>query len=152
MSVTMRWKKKPPEFGPIILSKSFWDQVAKLTAGSIIDNVISGKKADGSAIKTNSPGTRARKRKQGKPLLSLVDNEHRFVKDGDASWKLIRYTANGQGVVVGAATGELRELIDSLGAMGYTGYVGISEKLGRAIGELLRKELEQFIKRKNRNA
>lgn len=150
MSFNLRWKKPPPDMGPVRLPQEFWDDVAILTAGSILENILTQKKADGGRLKINSPRTREAKRAKGRPLLSLVDAEHRFVKDGGASWAKLRYTANGQGVVVGPSNQELKDLVIFTGQKGYGGYLGVSAKLARALGQLLRKELEKYVRRKNR--
>lgn len=140
-------RKQKMKLPPLKLPQAFWDKAAGLVAAGIMHNVATQRTADGSRIQTNAPSTRARKAKEGKPQLSLVDEKHRFVRSGKGSFKALRYIRHGGsgailGVVVGPTTAELRELIRRVAALGYVGYIGLSANVKRALGVELRKAFQ----------
>lgn len=137
---------RPP--GAIRMPQEFWDKAAQVAIGSIIENILTQRQADGTRIKANAPATRARKRKQGKRLLSLIDEQHRFVRTGRASWTLKRYLPQGAGIVIGPATEELRQLVWWVWQAGYRGYIGLSKKGRAAIRALIRKSIQDMINRR----
>jgi len=124
-------------------SREFWDRCGKVVEGSTLDMIRSQTTMDGSRIKQNAPSTRERKRKKGRPRLSLVDEKHRFVKGGGQSWKIIRYLPRNTGIVVAAANAELRKLVRYVVGMGYTGWLGLSSKSEKAIRALIREEVRR---------
>jgi hypothetical protein len=161
MRVVRKRALKLPE---IRLSKEFWTEVGGLVAAGIVTNVIMQRKGEqssnraivvsrGGRLKMNKKSTRDRKAAEGKPLMSLVDEEHRFVRSGGSSFKVVRYLRSGRimgavvGVVVGPATRELRELIGHVAQRGYVGYIGLHSSVKKAIGVALRLELKRYLRK-----
>lgn len=134
---------KMPEFR---WSRDFWNKVGKVVEGSTLDMIRKQTTMDGSRIKTNAPSTRERKRRAGRPLLSLVDKEHRFVRGGQQSWKIIRYLPRNTGIAVAAATRELAELVHHVVEMGYTGWLGLSQSAVGAVRALIREEMRRMFR------
>ena len=136
---------------PAVLTfdKAFWDDVAKVYEGAILSNILRQQQANGERLKINAPSTRARKQRLGRPLLSLVDNLHRFVKGMRQSWTLLRYLPGG-GIVIGPANDELRRLSREVQAKGYTGWMGLGRDGRAAMKALLRKKLVDLVRRGRR--
>lgn len=111
-----------------------------ITAG-IIDNVLKQKQADGSRLKRNAPSTLDRKRRQARPLLSLVDKKRRFVNA--SNWK----TTTRKNVLRIRATGHLAQLIKYVGEMGYTGYIGVSATVLRVIKKIIKDDIKRILKK-----
>lgn len=127
-------------------SREFWGKVGKVAEGAALDNLRQQRTTDGGRLKANAPKTRERKRKEGKPLLSLVDEEHRFVRGNRQSWKILRYLPRNTGVVVGAATDELKKLVRYTAKMGYVGYLGLSTQQLKAVRALIRQEFRAMFR------
>lgn len=143
MQVKLRRKKKA-EIPTIKLPMKTKKLVASAVEGGIIDNIISQKQADGSPLKRNQKKTRDRKAKAGRPGLSLVDKMRRFVKGRKQSWDFKTTT---KGVIIKAATSELRNLMRYVQENGYVGWFGISEKARAAIKAAVRKEIREAFDR-----
>jgi hypothetical protein len=127
--------------------KSFWDKVARVAEGSTLENIRMQKQRSGAGLKRNAPSTRERKRKKGRPQLSLVDEKHRFVKGGRRSWTILKYLPDGIGIEIGGATDALRRLVGYAVDRGYVGWLGLSADGVAAVSALIRKEIKaQFRK------
>lgn len=148
MSIRIRVTRRRRAQLPLIRSipRPVLDEIGQVAAGAIIDNVLQQRQADGTRLKTNAPSTRERKRREGKPLLSLVDELHRFIQKGVGSWGIVRYLPAGRGIVVGAMTEELRRLVRYVGAAGYTGFIGLRPKHRAAIGAVIRRWLSSLMR------
>ena len=81
MQVQIR-RKRIATLPALNLSEDFWDKVGKIAVGSIIDNIVSQKQEDGSPLKSNAASTKRRKANEGRPPLSLIDDNRSFVKGG----------------------------------------------------------------------
>jgi hypothetical protein len=133
----------------LVLSDNEKDRLGKLLLGGIMQNIKQQEQADGSPLKRNAPGTEKRKRNAGKPALSLVDEEHRFVKPGN--WARTWSTDGSQVVVIepldvgGPPT--LKELVRDLQVAGYTGWFGASKETVAAAVQLMRDWLRRAIRR-----
>jgi hypothetical protein len=132
------------------LGKKFFDGIGAIVAANIIDNIESGRRADGGAIKSNRPSTVARKSRQGTtPNTPLIDTERRFVRRGKSSWSwsprkdsvTIRPTSVGM-------SAPLDDLVDDVQRRGYVGWFGISSRGRRAITALLREHVSRILKGK----
>ncbi|HJW76567.1 MAG TPA: hypothetical protein VJ787_13035 [Thermoleophilia bacterium] len=128
-------------------SKEFWRDVGAVTIMSIIDNIERQRQASGSALKRNAPSTLERKRKQGRGQRALVDAKHRFVQRGQGSWKIAKYLPRGSGIIIDAATAELRELVGHVRETGYTGWEGLSKDAWGAVLAAMREEIKRALRR-----
>lgn len=133
------------------LGTSFFEAVGTVIAGDIIGNIESGTQADGSAIKSNAPGTIAKKRRQGNsPVRSLIDVERRFVRRGRSSWNWI---ANSKSVTIeptSVGSTPLHELVTEVQEKGYRGWFGISKKGKAAIRKIFEARLRKLLKESRR--
>lgn len=97
-----------------------WAKVGQVVEGSIKDNILSQRQIDGDRIKVNAPSTRARKRKKGRPQLSLVDAKKRLISK--AGWFSTVIT---NGVRVSPAFPNIVRWVQQ---KGYTGWIGPGKK------------------------
>ena len=115
-------------------------RIARAALASIMDNVKKQQQADGSLIKENTPGTRRSKAARGTlwhgVAMSLVDEEHRFVKP--ANWRSVW-----QGKVLtiepleaGGDPG-LKTLVEEVQERGYTGWFAVQAADLEALGQIL---------------
>lgn len=143
LTVTRRIRAKLPHLTGF--SREFWDDAGKIVIGGVLDNIAKQKTAEGGPLKVNAPSTRDRKRRQGKPLLSLVDELHRLVRA--ASWTIVRFLPRGSGIVVGAATAQVGALMRHVQEAGYQGWFGVSKAARAALKARLRLELQRLVGR-----
>jgi len=129
----------------LIPGRRFLVGIAEICEDSILNNIAKQKSPDGSRLKKNAPSTRARKRRKGRPQLSLVDAEHRLVKGNFRSWKPLRLTPTE--VVVGPATLEVARLTKWTTRMGYD-FVGLSKKYVTKMRALFKEEIIRLIKKR----
>ena len=114
-------------------------KVGKVAEGSILDNIKKQRQADGSPLKENAPSTQERKRRLRRPLLSLVDELHRFVQGNRGSWHWYPTKKGEQTlVVITPATAELRRLVRYVQDKGYTGWFAVSKKGEAGIRKIFR--------------
>jgi len=139
-------RKKAAAVPEVRWSKQFLDECGKVVEGSTLDMIKKQQTADGGRLKMNAPSTRARKRRLGRPRLSLVDEKHRFVKGARQSWKIVRYLPRNTGIVVAAANAELAKLVKYVVGMGYTGWLGLSKNAGGAIKAAMRKDVKRMFR------
>lgn len=103
-------------------------EVGGVVVSSSINNLLQQKKIDGGRIKANAPSTRERKRRKGRPRLSLVDSVKRFLKRSNYK---ITATKNQVSVELkDAADGKgpgVKALSIILQKMGYTGWLGLDD-------------------------
>jgi hypothetical protein len=133
------------------LSDADKTRLGKLVLGDVLNNIKEQKQADGSRLEPNKPGTIARKQAEGKRPLSLVDEEHRFVKPAnwDCTWEDATLTVE-PGDRGGPPT--LRELVEHVQTPPhqYTGWFGITREGLEAVRETLKQILKSAIQRANR--
>lgn len=136
----------------VFLDEKAYDQIGKVAEASILDNIRRQQQADGSALKINAPSTRERKRRAGRPVLSLVDRLHRFVKGNQRSWKVRKTTKRGRvnGIEVVPATSELKKLVRYVQEKGYVGWFGINKDAVAAIKEAVRESIRRQFKKARR--
>lgn len=128
------------------LGRLFWEDVAKVAQGSILDNILSQRQASGEQLKRNKTSTIARKLKAGRKPRSLIDVMHRFIQGAGKSWKVIRLLPNGKGIEIGPATDELKRLMGLVQEKGYVGWIGLNTKAASAIKVLLREEVRRLFR------
>ena len=123
-------------------------KIAKVILGDVLNNIKQQKQADGSPIKRNRTSTSARKQAEGKPPLSLVDEEHRFVKPGNwiAGWTGDKTLTIEPGMVGGPPT--LRDLVTSVQMSGYTGWFAVTIEAVGAVQVLLKNFIRSAIRRR----
>lgn len=129
--------------------------VMKTAEGSILDNILNQVTADGGRLKANSPKTLLRKQKQGRPLLSLVDRAHRFIKGGGRSWKVgIVKTHGGKkdALIVRPASLELANLVKWVQEAGYLGWFGIRKAHIQVMRDAIRKSIRRSFAKKARRS
>jgi hypothetical protein len=136
-------KAKLPQ---IKFGAAVWKQIGEIAEGGILDNIMRQRQADGRPIKENAPSTRERKRKEGKPQLSLIDRKKRFIKGGGGSW---RFRVLKNGVVIRPAKAELKRISRWVQQKGYVGWFGLSEKHVEVIRAIFRKEIRKQFKGAN---
>lgn len=125
------------------------EDFGELGEASILDNIKKQQQADGGALKENAPITKKRKRKKRRPLLSLVDRLHRFVRVRGQSWAHEIHVRSST-VKIRAATQELRNIAEYVQRMGYTGWFGINERARAAMRARLRKWIREEFKKARR--
>ena len=122
------------------------ETIANIGEASILDNIKKQQQADGAALKENSPGWKQHKRKKRRPLLSLVNKFHRFVRGNSASWAQTIHPRSSR-VKIEAATNELRDLAEYVQRMGYVGWFGLNKRAEKAMRTVVRKWVrEEFTK------
>ena len=136
---------KLPRF---VLGQKTFDQIGEIASASIVLNIQQGKQADGSAIKRNAPSTALLKRQRralyrGR-VASLIDQKHRFIQPRAGSWRWFAYTDH---VNVEPATAELRRLSEYNQKRGYVGWFGVSKKGMSLIRRVIKRRLEEIVKR-----
>ncbi len=126
-------------------------RIAKLVLGDILNNIKTQRQADGSPLKRNTAGTARRKAEKrtlvGGVAMSLVDEEHRFVKRGNwiAGWVGEKTLAIEPGSLGGSPS--LRELAQHVQEMGYTGWFAVSADGLRAVQQLLKDFIKKALRR-----
>lgn len=135
-------REKVATLPKIELGASTFKVIGDIVEVSILRNIKSQTQGDGSPIKSNKQSTRDRKASLGRRLLSLVDEQHRFVKGRMRSW---RHKATRNSVVVEPATPELAEISGHVQRMGYTGWFSASREGARLIRETVRKRLTEIV-------
>lgn len=153
MNFTVRRTRKAV-LPDLVWDKKVLTEIGEVAAAGVVDNVLKQKQEDGSRIKVNKPSTRRRKLLEGKQLLSLIDEDHRFIKGGRGSFQ---HRHRGVGplrtVVISPATAELREISKHVQRMGYTGWFGISKETADALRLIVRKFIkEKILKAKAKRA
>jgi hypothetical protein len=133
--------KGAPTFSSVKLGNEFWEAVGRLAAADIARNVFAQRQADGSALKRNKQATTDRKAARGKPPLSLVDEDKRFL-DHQAQYVV---TPAANGVTITHAD---RTVFRAVQEKGYTGWFRLSRD-GRAA---LRQMFLAAIKRAGNDA
>lgn len=128
-------------------SDKFWLEVAKVAEASTLESIRNQKQRDGSKLKVNAKSTRDRKRRKGRPLLSLVDEKHRFTKGGQNSWDIIKFLPGNTGIVIAGATVELRKLVEYVTEKGYIGWLGLHTAGVRAVRALMRREVKRQFRK-----
>lgn len=132
----------------------FWKRVSKIAARSIIQNIKKQKQADGSELKKNKQSTLDRKKRQGRRLLSLVDDpaSHRFVQTAFGSYEpkaLIK--SPGQrfynGVRIGFTRDNALTVARYLQSRGYVGWFAVNQAGMTAIAIEYKKEIARALKR-----
>lgn len=142
-------------FPGLELPQAVLEDVAKVAEASILDNIRRQKQADGSALESNRQSTMEAKRRKGRPVMSLVDALHRFVRGSSISWASTIYRRRAT-VIIEPATGELRNLVRWVqeggdGRNRYTGWFGINKEARAAIRERLRQWVrDEFRKARRR--
>lgn len=130
----------PPK---VRLDRQAYEEIGDACTASILRNIQEQRQADGSPLKQNAQGTQERKLREGKPLLSLVDEEHRFVKGRGDSWAV---RASDDEVVVEPATEEFAEIVGYVQERGYVGWFGPSAEGWSVIRGIIRKALERILR------
>lgn len=122
-------RKRKATTGPLKPSRKDWDQIGKIVAEGIVENIVGQRQASGARIATNMPSTTERKRQQGKPTLSLIDEKDRFIKRARASFDW-RISSDRQSVLIfprnGGESPGLRQLVKYVqqGGFGKRRYLG----------------------------
>lgn len=142
-------RKNAMKFPGLKLNATDLQKAGKVVEGSILDNIRRQQQTDGSTLKENAYSTRERKRKAGRPTLSLVDKLHRFVQGNGASWKST-VAESRNAVVVTPATAELAELSRNLQRRGYTGWFGLNASGVEAIKAIIRNAIRRAFARSKR--
>lgn len=125
-----------------MLGQAFWENVARVVKGDILQRIDTQQQPQGGRIKRNAPSTLARKRKQGKPPLSLVDQHKRLVSSDSYEHEIL---PGGKGVRIRPRGAERMALARSLVARGYK-WIGLSKKGQRALRALFLDEVKRLIK------
>lgn len=131
-------RKKRAKLPNLLLGPEFFEQMGKAAVGSFVENVEAQREPGGGAIKSNAPSTRARKRREGKPPMSLVDQQKRFVR---AAGYIVTPIKNGVRI-----TPKAQDIARALVAKGYH-WMGISKDLQAAIRALLRAHIKAAFRR-----
>jgi hypothetical protein len=133
----------------LILGDADKAKIAKVILGDVLNNIKQQKQADGSPLRRNRPSTTRRKEAEGKPPLSLVDEEHRFVKPAnwDCSWNDKNLT-----IAPGDRGGSppLKELNESVQLADYVGWFGTTAEAVAAVKVLLISFIRSALRRANR--
>ncbi len=142
-------RDKRASFPPgLELTRAVLDKIGEVVAAGVTDNVIRQRTVDGGRIKVNALSTRRRKRAEGKPTLSLIDEKRRFIKAGAWAWKIKR-----NGVSIHPASAELRELMVRLQEAGYVGWFGASKKALAMVKQIVKDHIKaKFEEAKKRRA
>lgn len=116
------------------LDHGLLETLGKMMAGGLIDNIQKQRTWRGGALKQNAPSTSERKRKKGRPQMSLVDALHRFIRPGGGSWAINVDPAQND-VIIEPATNELRDIVKWVQMKNYVGWFGISKETLKAMKE-----------------
>lgn len=116
------------------------DELGKVCEAGILENIKRQKTARGRAIRQNAPSTLKAKRRNKRPLMSLVDELHRFTRGLGASWASNPNTHKSS-VSIEPATKELARLSRYVQLKRYTGWFGISAKARKAMKQKIREWL-----------
>lgn len=142
-------RKKKALLPAVTLPKVLMEDIAEKASTGIVDNIMLQKQASGATLKRNARSTRLLKqaKNKGKPVLSLVDEEHRFVQTQGESWS---WRLSGFGkrkrIIIRPRTGELATLNRYVQEKGYVGWFDISAKTEAAIRKLIRDWLTLLFK------
>ena len=134
-------RKKKAVMPTLRLDVKLLETIGKVAEGSILDNIKRQREADGSPLQRNAPSTRETKRRKGRPLLSLVDQFHRFARGKGRSFAQ-QIDTHGSRVYIEPATSELRRLSRWVQERGYTGWFGLSAKSGELVRMMIRKWMQ----------
>ena len=135
------------------IGKEFFDDVGKIAVESIHRNIEQQKQADGSQLQENLESTTERKRRLGRPQLSLVDAHKRFISKRKG-WVV---NATKKGVTVfpssymGGGKQTLKDLVRWLQTAtrhrpAYTGWFAIDAKGVKAVRDLVRKRIKSGLR------
>lgn len=140
----MRRKKRirAPQF---VYPREMWTDIGRAFEGDQLDRIAKQQEPNGSRLKVNAPSTRARKRKKGRPQLSLVDADHRLVQGSGRSYRILRFMPRGAGIVMGPANAEVREIMKHVLRMGYN-FWGVSDQLRDAITARVRQHVREILR------
>lgn len=115
-----------------------FQRAGEVVAGDVRRNILKQKQADGSPLKRNAPGTLSRKRKKGLPLLSLIAEGRRLVKQG-----AFRVTLRKGMAIVRPVHADISRWVQK---MGYTGWLGPSREGRKAVIQVFREAIERARK------
>ena len=138
------------------MPRTVTSEIGRIAEGNILDNIRTQRQASGAALKTNAPSTLERKRRLGRPQLSLIDRLKRFIQGNRKSWRYRTVRANVEQpfIEIRPATAELRRLVRFVQEKGYTGWFALSDRgrgaIAELIGKWIRKELQKASRKKKR--
>lgn len=144
MAVRFRRKSRGPTLPPLSFKRRFWTTVAKAMAADQVDRVERQETPGGGRIKRNAQSTLDRKRKQGKPQLSLVDERQSYIQDRFGSYEPV-YLPRDSGVKIRIRSAKMRKVAEYLIAKGYD-WIGISQALDGAIRALFRADIRRQLR------
>jgi hypothetical protein len=135
-------KRIPAQIPALDVPDWFLEKVGKIAEGAILYNIKHQLRADGGTLQQNKKVTRDRKRKLGRPQLSLVDQFHRFTRGRGQSWAT-QVDARRKWVIVEPATRELAKLVEYVqkggkGRHKYLGWFGLNQHALDAIRTQIR--------------
>jgi hypothetical protein len=134
--------RKPPPRGALKLDRKFWENVAHVVVGDNLERIDRQMTPEGGRIKINAPSTLERKRRQGKPEISLVDTATRYIRGGFLSYRPT-FLPGGTGVRVSPVHMRVaRYLLDR----GYR-WFGLGNRGRAAIRALFREEVRRVLRR-----
>jgi hypothetical protein len=114
--------------------------VGQLAKTSIQDNINQQMQADGSSLKANAPSTARRKELENKPVLSLVDEEHRFIQPDSFSATVVD-----ERVTIEPGNEELKDLSRQVQEKGYTGWFGLNATAEKAVRVTMRNAIKRLF-------
>lgn len=129
-------------------SDRFWRQAGEIAVDGIVRNVISGKRSDGSAQKTNAPSTRRMKHRRGRLFggvaMPLIDKKKRFAKPSGYEISVSRHS-----VTVSPSDKEVAEYVQQ---KGYTGWMVPSRaKFRSSIRKLVASAIKEAVRKASKH-
>ena len=144
-------ERRPAHLPVFKLPVSVLELIGKVGEAAILWNIKHQQQADGSPLQENKPATKRRKQRKGRPLLSLVDQLHRFARGRGQSWSA-QIDANKSWVILEPATSELARLVVYVQKMGYTGWFALNEKAAQKVRDIIRKWIQaEFDKARSKS-
>lgn len=148
MKFTVMRRGKPVTLPAFALPRDVLEQVAQVIEGSILANIVDQKQADGSPLQENAQSTKLRKKRAGRPIKSLIDREHRFVRGNQGSWSHEIAAGEKWMIVFRPATDELKKLNRYVQAKGYVGWFRASVKGANAARLLIKQWITRAVNRR----
>jgi hypothetical protein len=145
-------RKHAVKLPKIVLGEKTFDKIGAVVEEDNIRRILKQQKADGGTIKQNKSSTQRRKQAQGKPLLSLIDENHSFIKGRKQTFPFQTFVDH---VVVMFSRNKYNDVAFNDLAVWlqkphpkrnrYVGWFGISKKAWKLIEKITRARIKELI-------